>query len=257
MDQFWRLPPNVSTFGGQIDSLFHLISWITIVVFFAVEILLLVFLVRYRGRKGRSAHYTHGNSRMEIIWTAATALIVVFIGVISRGLWLQIKDPRHFPEPGLELNVTAKQFEWNVTYPGADNQLGTADDFVRRNQLHVPADVPVRITLRSEDVIHSFFLPQLRLKQDAVPGMEIQAWFEATTPGDYAIGCAELCGLGHYRMKGALTVHDAAGWQQWNTQEQQRTAAAQSGTNANLATAETTTDGVSGAPVLAAAAHSH
>ena len=257
MNDFWRLPPNVSTYGGEIDSMFHLIAWITIVVFFLVEILIVVFLFRYRGRPGRTAKYTHGNSRMEILWTTATALIVLFIGVISRGLWLEIKDPRHFPQPGLELIVTAKQFEWNVTYPGADNQLGTADDFVRRNQLHVPVDVPVRITLQSEDVIHSFYLPQLRLKQDAVPGMHIPAWFEATLPGEYTVGCAELCGLGHYRMKGALTVHSAADWQQWYTQEQQRTAAAQAGGAPLAADGAAADDGAAGATVLAAAAHSH
>jgi cytochrome c oxidase subunit II len=259
MDEFWRLPPNVSTFGGEIDSMFHLIAWITIVVFFLVEILIVVFLFRYRGRPGRKVTYTHGNSRMEVIWTVATALIMLFVGVISRGLWLEIKDPRQFPPPGLEVVITAKQFEWNVTYPGADNRIGTADDFVRRNALHVPIDVPVRITLRSEDVIHSFYLPELRLKQDAVPGMNIQAWFQATTAGEYTVGCAELCGLGHYRMKGALFAHSAAEFQQWNQQEQQRTAAAAQNGGATLAAEPDAamTDRAAGAPVLAAAAHSH
>jgi cytochrome c oxidase subunit 2 len=258
MDRFWRLPPNVSTYGGEIDSMFHLIAWITIIVFFLVEILLVWFLFRYRGRPGRKAAYTHGNSRMEVLWTTATALIVVFIGIISRGLWLDIKDPRRFPEAGLELTITAKQFEWNVTYPGADNVLGTADDFVRRNQLHVPVDVPVRFTLESEDVIHSFYLPELRLKQDAVPGMQIEGWFEATQAGDYTVGCAELCGLGHYRMKGGLTVHSAADWQQWYTQEQQRTAAAASGGAPLAADPDAaTSDRAAGAPVVAAATHAH
>ncbi len=199
------------------------------VVFFGVEALLIAFLIMYRARPGRRAKYTHGNSRMEILWTTATALIMVYIGILSRPIWLRIKDPAHFPTPGLELIITAKQFEWNVTYPGADGQLGTPDDFVRRNQLHVPVGVPVQVTLMSEDVIHSFFLPNFRLKQDAVPGMRIQAWFQATETGDYAIGCAELCGLGHYRMKGALTVHSAADFASWNAQQQAAAAAEKRG----------------------------
>jgi cytochrome c oxidase subunit 2 len=226
MDGFWRLPENISTYGGQIDSMFNIIAWITGIVFFAVEALLLWFLFRYRARPGRKAFYTHGNSRVEILWTTATALIVVFVGVISRGLWLDIKDVRRFPRPGLELLVTAKQFEWNVTYPGADGRLGTGDDFVKRNQLHVPVDVTVHLTLMSEDVIHSLFLPELRFKQDAVPGMRIPAWFQATTAGDYIVGCAELCGLGHYRMRGALTVHTAEDWTAWNAREQTAAAGA-------------------------------
>ncbi|MGQ0563401.1 MAG: cytochrome c oxidase subunit II [Gemmatimonadota bacterium] len=220
MEKFWRWPEDVSTFGAQIDAMFHNISWLLLAVFIVVEALLVWFLIRYRHREDRKAHYVHGNMRMEILWTAATALIVVVVGVASRGLWLDIKDPRRFPEPGLELIITAKQFEWNVTYPGADNQLNTPDDFVRRNQLHVPVNVPVVVTLRSEDVIHSFFLPQLRLKQDAVPGMDIPAWFQATQAGSFMIGCAELCGLGHYKMKGSLTVHTANEWTTWNAQQQ-------------------------------------
>ncbi len=219
MDAVWRLPQNISTFGADIDRMFYIIVWITGITFVVVEALLLWFVFRYRGRPGQKAGYTHGNSRLEILWTLGTALIVVYIGVISRGLWLDIKDPRRFPPPDLEVIVTAKQFEWNVTYPGADGALRTADDFTVRNQLHVPVNATIHLTLMSEDVIHSFFLPELRLKQDAVPGMEILAWFEATATGEFTVGCAELCGLGHYRMKGAMTVHDAAAWQAWNAQQ--------------------------------------
>jgi len=238
MDAFWRLPQNISTFGADIDRLFYIIVWITGVVFVAVEVTLLWFMIRYRGRPDRKAGYTHGNSRLEIVWTLATALIVVYVGVISRSLWLDIKDPRRFPPPDLELIITAKQFEWNVTYPGADGALRTADDFTVRNQLHVPVDATVHVTLQSEDVIHSFFLPELRLKQDAVPGMQILAWFEATATGQYTVGCAELCGLGHYRMKGAMTVHDAAGFVTWTAQQ---IAAAAGDAGARVA-ATTTTD---------------
>lgn len=229
MDGFWRLPANISTFGGDIDRMFIIIAWITGIVFFLVEILLLYYLVKYRHREGAKARYTHGNSRMEIAWTAATALIVVVVDIMSRGLWLDIKDPRRFPDAGLELRIAAKQFEWNTTYPGADGRLDTSDDFTKRNQLHIPANTVVRVQLQSEDVIHSFYLPELRLKQDAVPGMVIPAWFEATQPGEYTVGCAELCGLGHYRMKGTMTVLAAGDWESWYRQEQQAVAAAAGG----------------------------
>jgi cytochrome c oxidase subunit 2 len=252
MDGFWRLPQNIATFGGDIDRMFIIIAWITGIVFVAVEALLLFYLIKYRGKPGRKAVFTHGNSRLEIIWTTATALIVVVIGIMSRGLWLDIKDPRRFPEPGLELRITAKQFEWNVTYPGADGQLDTADDFVKRNQLHVPVNVPVKVDLESEDVIHSFYLPELRLKQDAVPGMTIEAWFEATEPGAYTVGCAELCGLGHYRMRGSMTVYAGTEWDTWYQQEIQAVAAAAGGA-APLAGVE----GDAAPPADVAAAHVH
>jgi cytochrome c oxidase subunit II len=95
----------------------------------------------------------------------------------------------------LEVAVAAKQFEWNVTYPGPDGVLGTADDFTRRNQLHLPVGRVVHVHLTAEDVIHSFFLPEFRVKQDAVPGMRIPVWFEATRTGTFMLGCAELCGM--------------------------------------------------------------
>lgn len=254
MDGFWQMPPNISTFGGDIDRMFLIIAWITGIVFFLVEALLIYYLVKYRHREGRKARYTHGNSRMEIAWTAATALIVVVVGVMSRGLWLDIKDPRRFPDAGIELRIAAKQFEWNVTYPGADGELDTADDFVKRNQLHVPANTVVHVELQSDDVIHSFYLPELRLKQDAVPGMSIPAWFEATVPGEYTIGCAELCGLGHYRMKGIMTVLADAEWDSWYRQEQQAVAATAEGA-ASLARSEAPPATTPAASVTASHAH--
>ena len=223
MESFWNLPANISTFGAEIDRLFWIIVVITGITFVAVEVALVYVLVRYRHREGQRAAYIHGNNKLEIAWTAGTALIVLVLGIASWGLWVRIKNPAHFPEPGLELGVTAKQFEWNVTYPGADAQLGTGDDFTVRNQLHVPMNTVVHVTLQAEDVIHSFFVPELRLKQDAVPGMEIPLWFEATQSGEYVVGCAELCGLGHYRMRGSMTVHTAEDFAAW---QQTRTAAA-------------------------------
>jgi len=111
-----------------------------------------------------------------------------------------------------------------VTYPGADGQLGTGDDFTVRNQLHVPVDTPVVVHLSSEDVIHSFFIPAFRVKQDAVPGMHIRVWFKAMETGEYELACAELCGLGHYRMRAAVTVHTADDYQRWLSEQSQTVA---------------------------------
>jgi cytochrome c oxidase subunit 2 len=119
------------------------------------------------------------------------------------------------PPSDVHVQVTAKQFNWEILYPGPDGKIGTADDLQMDNELHVPVGKVVRVTLKAKDVIHSFFLPNLRLKQDAVPGREIQAWFEATKPGRYEIPCAELCGFGHSGMLGHLTVHTADDYDKW------------------------------------------
>lgn len=214
----WHWFPEIASTFTQIDSIFMVILWITGFVFVAVEAVLLYFAFRYRHRAGRTAAHVHGNTRLEIIWTAATFVVVVFIAAISVGPWIELRNPDRFPPAGLNVAITAKQFEWNVTYPGADGQLGTADDFTGRNQLHVPVGRPVHVTLHAEDVIHSFFLPELRVKQDAVPGMEIPLWFQATRPGEYVLGCAELCGLGHYRMKGVVRALEARDFDAWYAQ---------------------------------------
>jgi cytochrome c oxidase subunit 2 len=113
------------------------------------------------------------------------------------------------------VRVTAKQFNWEVQYPGPDGRFDTDDDLVLENDLEVPVDAVVHVRLRSRDVIHSFFLPHLRLKQDAVPGREIVVWFQATRPGRYEIPCAELCGFGHSGMKGFLTVNTPEQFRAW------------------------------------------
>ena len=222
----WSLPENVSTFGAQIDSIYYLILGITAVIFFAVEALLIYFIIRYRHKEGRKAAYIQGSTRLEVLWTAIPLLILVILAFQSRSVWLSVKDPARIPPDALELRVAAKQFEWNVTYPGPDGRLGTADDFTRRSQLRIPVDRPVRITLTAEDVIHSFFLPEFRVKQDAVPGMEIPVWFQATRTGEFVLGCAELCGLGHYRMRGTVTVQTAEEFDAWQREQSTQAGAA-------------------------------
>jgi cytochrome c oxidase subunit 2 len=207
------LPEDVSTFGPDIDSLFYLIYYITAATFIVVTVLMVWFVIAYRQREGRRAIYTHGNTTLEIIWTIVPAAILIVLSFMSVSTWAKVK--RHAPDSDFELQVTAKQFNWEVVYPGADRKFGTGDDVKFDNDLHVPVNKVVRVHLLASDVIHSFFLPNLRLKQDAVPGRNILVWFEATKPGKYELPCAELCGFGHSGMKGWLFVHAPEEYAKW------------------------------------------
>ena len=207
------LPENVSTFGGEIDSLFYLIYYITGAAFILVTVLMVLFLILYRHREGRRATYSHGNTALEITWTIIPAIILVALSFMSVSSWGKIKS--HAPPSDFQVQVTAKQFNWEIVYPGPDGKFDTADDLQVDNELHVPVNRAVHVFLASKDVIHSFFLPQLRLKQDAVPGRVIQAWFQATKTGRYEIPCAELCGFGHSGMLGYLTVHSPEEYGKW------------------------------------------
>ena len=213
MLEYMYFPHDVSTFGPQIDWLFSLIFWITVITWIAVTVTMVVFLVKYRTRPGRKAEYIEGNTRLEIMWTTATAVIMIVLALMSRSTWADIKE--NGPAGQVFYNVTAKQFNWEITYPGPDGKLGTKDDVTVENEMHVPVGQVVRIDLASKDVIHSFFVPNLRLKQDAVPGRVIKVWFEASEIGTYAIPCAELCGFGHSGMQGTLTVESEADFQKW------------------------------------------
>lgn len=215
MNWSWMMPETVSTYGPAIDQMYYVILVITGVVFFLTEGILIAFLVMYRHKEGRKAAYIHGSTKAEVIWTVTPFLIVMAIALASKSSWDLVKDPANIPADAMQLVVTAKQFEWNVTYPGPDGRIGTDDDFTVRNQLHIPVNRAVRVNLRAEDVIHSFFLPEFRLKQDAIPGREIPVWFEATRTGEFTLGCAELCGLGHYRMRGTVYVQTEADFQSW------------------------------------------
>src|SRR6266704_4281034 len=215
----WWLPLKASTFAGPIDGLFVAILLITGIAFVVVEAGLVWFIVKYRGRPDRKAFYTHGNTRAEVIWTAIPAVTMVALGLISNHYWVLIKNPKSIPPNAYHVGVHAKQFEWQVTYPGPDGKLGTADDFTVRNQLHVTVNEPIAVELTSEDVIHSFFVPEFRLKQDAVPGMHIMAWFQATQTGEFELGCAELCGMGHYKMRARVFVHTPDEYKAWVAQQ--------------------------------------
>jgi cytochrome c oxidase subunit 2 len=211
---YW-LPRDISKHGWQIDHLFNFILVLTGLVFVATEGLLFWFLWRYDAKTSSTpVKYTHGSHNLEVIWTILPAATLLFIAIYQMNAWADVKmrKPKDMP-PTVE--VTARQFEWRLRYPGPDGKLGTIDDIHHVNDLHIPVDEEVLVELKSMDVLHDFFLPNLRIKQDAVPGMTIPVWFRATDVGTYDLVCAELCGWGHYKMKGRLTIESRAQFDQW------------------------------------------
>ncbi len=212
------LPESASSYAPKVDQLFWIILWITGFFFFLVQGCLLLFVLKYRNRPGRKASYIHGNNLVEIIWTVIPALILLALTVASQKVWAEIRYPKQAPAPSVQVEILAEQFAWNIRYAGPDGQFDTPDDISTINQLHLPVGATAQIRLRSKDVIHSFFVPEFRLKQDAVPGLPTQVWVEPTRAGQYEIRCAELCGLGHYRMKGFVTTEPLANFQTWLTE---------------------------------------
>ena len=222
------LPPLKSD-RVQIDQAIAITLAVTGLVFIITNLLLAWFGYAYQDHPGARAAYWHDNPRLEWTWTLVTAAILAVFLFNALGLWAQVNSRP--PADALLIEVTGQQFAWNVRYPGKDGVLGrvdhlqasqenpigmvkddpaSADDIVLLNQLYLPQDRPVRIQIRSMDVIHSFFLPNFRVKQDAMPGMVSEVWFTAKelTPPDkpLEIACAEHCGLGHYRMRGQVHV---------------------------------------------------
>jgi cytochrome c oxidase subunit 2 len=211
------LPQNASTYGGDIDGILRLIWVLTVAWFFITFGALGLFLVLYRRRPGRRATYVKGERLREAAWVLVPVLIVVvldiWLDVRGSPVWARVKIER--PAAPLSLQVTGRQFNWEVVYAGPDGRFGTEDDRQLLDELHVPVGVPVKVVLKSKDVIHSFFLPNFRLKQDAVPGRTIEGWFEATQVGKFELPCAMLCGFGHSGMKAWLYVHPPDEYEKW------------------------------------------
>jgi cytochrome c oxidase subunit 2 len=207
------LPEAVTTTAPAIDRIFYAVLWITGIVFVLVQATLLVFLVRYRHRPGRAATYIHGHQLIEVIWTVIPTLILVTLACYNQQVWSQVHGTP--PPEDLQVEITGEQFAWNIRYPGPDGAFGTPDDVTTINQLHLPVDRTTLFHIKSKDVIHSFFVPQFRVKRDAVPGITGRLWVQPTATGSYEIACAELCGLGHYRMRGFLTIEPPDAFQAW------------------------------------------
>jgi cytochrome c oxidase subunit II len=212
------LPQDVSTFGPGIDAMLTLIIHVVGIAFLLTEGTLLAFLVLYRRRSDDArAHFVSGESLPQMSWVLIPVVVIavldVAIDVRAKPLWDLIKEQS--PPAALTVKLEALQFGWEFTYPGPDGRFGTPNDLVQTTTLTVPEGQVIRLLIGSEDVIHSFYVPQLRLRQDAVPGRVIPAWFEATQPGKFEIACSQLCGNSHFAMKGILRVMTATDYQQW------------------------------------------
>lgn len=212
------LPTAVSTYGPDIDGIIWFITITFGGLFLVAEALLVWFVIRYRQRPDVGATYETGTTPRALAWILIPALIVLVIDigidVLQTPVWDHIKIALP-PNPDVEVRIIGRQFSWEFVYPGADRTFGTGDDHHVFNQLRVPVGASVRFQLEAADVLHSLWIPHLRLKQDAVPGRSIAGWFEATTEGIYPILCAELCGVGHGIMKGELHVLSAATFESW------------------------------------------
>lgn len=213
-------PQDVSAAGHEVDKLFYLALGLIGVAFALVAFILIYFLIRYRERKDSKGYYTHGDSFKARLLTGGIALTVFFAIDVTLAYhdhlaWESLWKPSAEPTKTVRVEIMSQQFVWNICYSGLDGKFGTADDITTTNQLHVPLNRPVVVALKSKDVIHSFFLPNFRIKQDAVPGLVTHLSFKTTKTGTYDIACAEHCGLGHYRMRGNLIVEPEKEFETW------------------------------------------
>lgn len=238
----WGFPPNVSTYGAEIDHLIVIVHWFMAILFVGWGLFLLYCLVRFRQRPGHQASYESSKSKFPKLVEIGVVVFEIFLLVgLSFPIWSKYKNEFPPENESLKIRIVAQQFVWNIHYPGQDGRFGRADpklvsdsnplgidpddssgrdDIITVNQLHFPVGKPVIAHLTSKDVIHSLGIPVLRVKQDAIPGMEIPVWWQATKPGQFEIGCAQLCGVGHTIMKGYLTIDTPEQYAAWMAEQE-------------------------------------
>lgn len=248
---------SASTQGPAIDQVISLTHWLMLVLFVGWGIFFIYTLIRFRASKNTKAEYSGVKNHYSSYLEAGVAVIEVALLIgFAFPIWASRVNDVPIDKEAVQIRVVGQQFAWNIHYPGPDGVFGNSsvdlvdeaenpigldrsddfakDDIVTVNQLHIPVNTPINISLSTKDVIHSFSLTELRVKQDAIPGMEIPVWFEATMTTEeflkttigtgregkgFEIACAQLCGLGHYRMKGFLTVHNDEGYSAWLQKE--------------------------------------
>jgi cytochrome c oxidase subunit 2 len=235
----WWLPAGASAAAAWIDHQFALTYVIMGIVFLAAQLSLGYIVWRYRETaKSPPVQYSHGNTTLEITWTALTAVLFIGLNLMGSSVWASQRfDPA---ETGaVQVEATGMQFAWYFRYPGPDGKYGAtnpklidpsaggeaavglntsdpaAKDDVVTGTMYLPVNREVDLSLRSIDVIHDLFVPSLRFKQDAVPGLNIHMHFKPTQIGEYEIACAELCGLGHYKMHGMVHVVSQEDFDKW------------------------------------------
>ena len=234
------MPPNYSAHGPALDQLNAYVHWLMLILFIGWGLFFTITLMRFRASRSPKANYHGTKTHLSTYAEAGIAVVeVVLLVGFSIPLWYRWTTPPRPDANPLEVRVVGEQFAWNVHYPGADgifarrdikqvssaNPLGidvndphAKDDVATLNQLHLEVNRPVIVRLTAKDVIHSFALQEMRVKQDAIPGMEVPVHFTPVrTSGEkpWEIACAQLCGLGHYRMKGQYHVQTKAEFEKW------------------------------------------
>jgi len=200
---FW-LPAQLSTHGAGVDRLFYFIFWISVFFFFVILAMATFFLVKYRRIGGQVVRRdsAHHNTGLELIWSGIPLAIVLTIFVMGFRSYMDLTTP---PEKSYEITVNAQKWNWSFTYPN-----GYVD-----SELHVPSERPVNLIMTSTDVIHSFFVPELRAKQDVVPGRYTKLWFQTTQPFEGKVLCAEYCGTEHSGMQARFIAHPPEEFDEW------------------------------------------
>lgn len=237
LSPWWWTP--IASNWGYIDGTLVVTFWITGAVFSGVVLFLAYCLFRFRHRAGHKAAYDPENKRLELWLTIGTAVGVAAMLAPGLVVWARFVHP---PGDAAEVEVVGQQWQWSFRLPGADGRLGRADTrlvsadsplgvspndphgqddvVVEADDLHLPVGRPVKVLLRSIDVLHDFYVPQFRAKMDMIPGAVTYFWFTPTQTGTFEILCAELCGVGHAVMRGNVVIDSEADYQAWLGQQQ-------------------------------------
>jgi cytochrome c oxidase subunit II len=246
----WGLPVQASTIAKDIDSGIYVIHGLMFAIFILWGIFFTCLLIRYRQKEGVPAERHEEKGLLSGLWPDITVMALEILLIVFYAIpgWNRIKLNFPKPEDSNHVAVIAEQFGWNVQYPGPDGKLGrrdpklvhftntigldrtdpaAKDDVVISNELYMPLGKPTLIELSSKDVIHSFSIPEFRIKQDAVPGMNIEVWVEPTMTGHFELGCAQLCGVGHSFMRGDVYVQTPQEFANWLSSQQSKTSTAQ------------------------------
>jgi cytochrome c oxidase subunit 2 len=241
MERLLALPPQASAHAAEVDQMIVLLHWVMAVLFVIWAVFFIYTLVRFRQGANPKADYTgvtsHTSSYLEIAVAVVEAVLLVGFAIPA---WATRVNAFPSDAESTVVRVVGKQFEWHAQYPGPDGRFGRTrndlitptngigldrsdpngkDDITTVNELNLPLGRPVLVRLSTQDVIHSFSIVQMRVKQDAIPGMEIPVWWEPTVAGNYEINCSQLCGLGHYRMRSAVTIMQPNEFQDWLDKE--------------------------------------
>ena len=206
-----------STYSGDIDFLFTLITSIVGVWFVVSEVVFFYFMFRFRAKEGVKAQYIGGDKKAHKKWISIPHWLIIICDIVlivgAVQVWYEIKQK--LPPADETIRVIAQQWAWTFVHPGADGVLDTEDDVATVDDLRLKVNTTYHYELTSRDVLHCFSVPLFRLKQDSVPGREIKGWFRPTLTGEYDVQCAEMCGIGHGVMAARVTIHTEEEYAKW------------------------------------------